>query len=154
MKKKDHSFAIISAAADIRFDKQSGLLKQYKVGQQDLMEEGFLLQPAFWRAPTDNDMGAKFHIKLIGWKKAQEEMRLNDLKVQKRKNLVEVSAAYDLPSVFAKLNVYYTINANGEMLVKQELYTDPSQDPGYLPRFGMNMIMPEGFEAVEYYGFQ
>lgn len=152
VKEKDHSFAIISATADIHFDKQSGLLKQYKVGQKDLLEKGFFLQPAFWRAPTDNDMGAKFHIKLISWKKAQEELRLTDMKVREKKNLIEVYAAYELPSVFAKLNVYYTINANGEMLVKQELYADTLQDPGYLPRYGMNMIMPEGYETIEYYG--
>lgn len=68
VKESDSFYSINSESIDIRFNKLNGLLEHYEVNQQDFIEDGYYLQPAFWRAPTDNDMGAKFQIKLIDWK--------------------------------------------------------------------------------------
>lgn len=79
-------------------------------------------------------------------------MRLVDFKILKKNNLVEVTAIYRLPFVFAKLKLVYTINAVGEILVRQEMKADTSKEVEVLPRFGMNMVMSKGFEIIEYYG--
>jgi beta-galactosidase len=152
VKESNSFYSIYSESIDIRFNKMNGLLENYEVNQQDFIEDGFYLQPAFWRAPTDNDMGAKFQVKLTDWKKAQEEMKLAGFKIRGKNNLVEVTAIYELPSVFAKLNLGYTINAGGEILVRQELKADTLKKVEILPRFGMNLVLPKGFEIVEYYG--
>ena len=42
----------------ISFDRE-GYICQMKYGQMDLMAEGATLRPNFWRAPTENDLGAR-----------------------------------------------------------------------------------------------
>lgn len=148
----DTDYTITSSSTTIRFSKQTGLLEQYVVNNQSYLEAGSFLKPAFWRAPIDRDMAAGYQKKLTGWKSAQENLQPAGFKVLEKKDLVVVNVSYDLPSVFAKLNVQYTINGKGEILIKQELLADTSKKAAILPRFGMNMVLPEGFEAVAYYG--
>ncbi|MBD0279493.1 MAG: beta-galactosidase, partial [Flavisolibacter sp.] len=59
---------------------------------------------------------------------------------------------YNLPDVSSKLVLQYSLNSNGELLVNQQLLADPSKSQPMLPRFGMNWILPEGFNTIEYYG--
>lgn len=145
-------YSVVSPSVKIRFNKKTGLLEQYEVNGLNLLKEGFSLAPAFWRAPTDNDMGAHFHKKLKDWKLAQENIQLLSINVKKQGDFAVVTASYKLPQVFAKLNVQYKINGKGEILVVQELLAHSSREAPVLPRFGMNMIMPEGFENIAYYG--
>jgi len=66
--------------------------------------------------------------------------------------LIHVKVWFTLPDVAAKLTFRYTINAAGEILVKQDLGVDESKKLPMLPRFGMKLILPEGFETIRYYG--
>ncbi len=97
-------------------------------------------------------MGAGLQLKLKQWKLAQQNLQLVSFNTQNKNNLVEVNASYNLPEVFAKLNVKYTINSNGEMLVNQNIIANDTANIAMLPRFGMNWILPQGFETIEYYG--
>lgn len=163
-------FTVSSKGMNIRFSKQTGLMDQYIVNGQNYIDEAKGLRPAFWRAPNDNDMGAFLQMRLKPWKTAQSNLRLTDFKAQQNKNLLTVKTSFDLPDVFAKLNINYTINSKGEIEIDQSMIADtskrvPSVMPGWmrrnrattesvpmLPRFGMNWILPEGFETIEYYG--
>jgi beta-galactosidase len=142
---------ISSAAMSLTFDKKTGFLTSYKVGTQSMIENGFSLRPNFWRGPTDNDMGAKLQTKLKVWKEATEQPVLESFKSKEANGLVIVDAAYALNSVSGKLHIQYTINAAGEVIVKQEYTADPKVKE-ILPRFGMKMVLPAGFEKIEYYG--
>ncbi len=145
-------YTITSPVASIRFNKQTGLPVQYIVNGQNLVEEKDGLAPAFWRAPTDNDMGAGLQLKLKQWKLAQNNLQLVSFNTQNNNNAVVVNASYNLPDVFARLNVSYTVNSNGEMLVSQQMIVSDTAKVPMLPRFGMNWILPQGFETIEYYG--
>lgn len=146
------SYSITSSSAAIRFNKTTGLLEQYQIKGQNLLESGFVLKPNFWRAPTDNDMGANLQLRLKDWKLAPANMKLNDLKVNEEQGLAVVNALYEMPDVSAKLNITYIINASGEILVKQSMTADKEAKEQVLPRFGMQWILPGGFEQIEYYG--
>jgi beta-galactosidase len=148
VKETETGYTFTSASSTIRFCKKTGLLVQYKVNNQNFIEENSGLRPAFWRATTDKDKAAN----MKDWKLAQENMQLSGFKVNKSENQIEVVVSYNLPSVFGKLNVHYTINGNGEILVDQELFADASKKVAMMPRFGMNMVLPAGFETVAYYG--
>lgn len=50
------------------FDKHDGYLCRYEMKGIQLMEEGGKLKPNFWRAPTDNDLGAGLQMKYAAWK--------------------------------------------------------------------------------------
>lgn len=145
-------YTIKSDKAMLKFNKSTGFLEQYVVNATNLLEDGFTLRPNFWRGPTDNDMGAKLQLTLKPWKLATDNVKLSDFSANQKGDIVVVKANYTLPDVSGKLKLQYTINASGEMLVKQQLIADTSVHKEILPRFGMKWILPRGFETIEYYG--
>ncbi|MBD0296015.1 MAG: DUF4981 domain-containing protein, partial [Flavisolibacter sp.] len=145
-------YSISASSVAVRFNKQTGLLEQYSVKGQNFLQDTLYLRPAFWRAPTDNDMGARLQIRLKPWKLAQQNLQLTNFTTQKQNDVVTVTASYNLPDVSSKLMLQYHLNSNGELLVNQQLLVDPSKSQPMLPRFGMNWILPEGFNTIQYYG--
>ena len=49
------------------FNKQNGYLSKYAVDGTEMLKEGAALTPNFWRAPTDNDMGAGLQNRYAAW---------------------------------------------------------------------------------------
>lgn len=144
---------ISSNKVAIAFDKKTGMLKKYAVGGVVLLDQNSLFRPNFWRAPTDNDFGAKFQTKLKDWKDAGLNPVLKEISSETQKNGIIVKVKYELPKVFANLDIEYLINTSGEILVNEKLsVTDSNKKVEMLPRFGMQWVVPEGFESVEYYG--
>ncbi len=107
-----------------------------------------------WRAPTDNDRNikhawfnefyncAKTHI----YKVNVEDKTENYIKI-----LIEFSVGGAVKKPVIKGNLYWSIYANGE--IKVEINADIRKDAPYLPRFGLQLIMPKGNELVEYFGY-
>ncbi len=148
----DKIWSITSPSIAIEFSKSTGLLTKYEVNKHSFLDNEVSATPAFWRAPLDNDMGAGLNKKLQDWKIAQSELKLENISVKESEGLVKVSSRFSLPGVFAKLTLQYTIQAKGEMVVDQQIVIDESKKIPMMPRFGMNWILPEGFETIEYYG--
>lgn len=147
----DRSYLIVSNNNfRIEFNKKNGYLTKYEVNGLDLMEEGSILKPNFWRAPTDNDFGAKLNHKYIAWK--NPEIRLTSFKHQLENKQVIVKASYTMPGVSAKLNLTYIINNIGAISVTQKMTTDKNAKVSNMFRFGMQMQMPCSFETIEFYG--
>lgn len=81
---------------------------------QPILKEGYQLQPNFWRAPNDNDMGVNLQIKLRPWKEAMDNPILLDWTFSTTKdNKIKVEAIYNLPQVFSKLTLNYELNSHG-----------------------------------------
>ena len=147
----DRSYLIVSNDNfRIEFNKKSGYLTKYEVNGLDFMEEGSILKPNFWRAPTDNDFGAKLNHKYRAWK--NPEIRLTAFKHQLENKQVIVEASYTMPGVSAKLNLTYTINNIGAIKVTQKMTADKNTKVSNMFRFGMQMQMPCSFETIEFYG--
>ena len=67
-----------------------------------MIAKGGTLKPNFWRAPTDNDMGAGIQQDYAVWR--NPEMQLTAFDVQKEKQatgdkqtIITVKASYDMP---------------------------------------------------------
>ena len=146
------SWTISSSDLSLEFSRSTGLITRYEVGKHSYIDAALSAKPAFWRAPSDNDMGAGLNRKLKDWKIAQSDMKLEKITVKDSAGLGIVGTVYALPGVFAQIKLQYTIQANGEMVIDQQLLVDDSKMVQILPRFGMNWILPEGFETIEYYG--
>ncbi len=146
------SWMITSPVLSLEFSKKSGLITKYVVNKRSYIDAEMSARPAFWRAPNDNDMGAGLQMKLKDWKKAQAELVLEKISAKDSSGFVKICTSFSLPKVFGKLNLNYTIQGKGEMLVDQHLALDKSKEVPMLPRFGLNWILPEGFETIEYYG--
>ena len=66
--KKKADLTVTAANYTVEFDQATGLLKRYEVGGNSLLAEAGTIKPNFWRAPTDNDMGAGANIAYKAWK--------------------------------------------------------------------------------------
>ena len=146
------AWTITSPALSMEFSKQNGFITKYEVNKRSYIDASMSARPAFWRAPSDNDMGAGLNKKLKDWKTAQAEIKLENISVKEVEGMAKVTATYFLPAVFAKLTIQYTVLAKGEVLVEQQMIADDSKTVPVMMRFGMNWILPEGFETIEYYG--
>ena len=134
----------------VRFNKMTGYMERYVVDRTEFIRKGVSLTPNFWRAPTDNDYGAKLQHKYAAWK--NPDLRLTSLKHETKEGQVIVSAEYDMRSVSAKLYLTYTINNRGAVKVNQKMVADKGKKASDMFRFGMQLVMPKDFEYVSYYG--
>ncbi len=147
-----HNYVVVKGDRfDIEFDRHTGFMTKYEVDGTDMIKDGSALTPNFWRAPTDNDFGAGLQNRFAAWR--NPEMKLTSLtKEIDSRGLAVVKADYDMPSVSAKLQLTYTINNEGAVLVNESLKADPSAKVSHMFRFGMQLPMPVEFDNIEYYG--
>ncbi len=109
------------------------------------------LAPNFWRAPTDNDRGNSMPDRQKFWKVAGPEKTLAGLTIKQiNPKTVLVSASWNLAQDKGLCNASYTIFGNGEVLV--ETIVMPDGNLIDMPRFGMQMAMPDGFDTLSWYG--
>lgn len=132
------------------FNKQNGYISKYAVDGTEMLKEGAALTPNFWRAPTDNDMGAGLQNKYAAWK--NPGLKLVSLNSKTENDQIVVNAEYDMKNVSAKLYLTYVINNEGAIKVTQKMTADKNATVSPMFRFGMQMQMPKCFETVEYYG--
>jgi beta-galactosidase len=132
------------------FHKQNGYLSKYAVNGTEMLKEGAALTPNFWRAPTDNDMGAGLQNRYAAWK--NPGLKLVSLNSKTENDQIIVNAEYDMKNVSAKLYLTYVINNEGAIKVTQKMTADKNAKVSPMFRFGMQMQMPKSFETVEYYG--
>lgn len=134
----------------IEFNKKNGYLTKYEVNGLDMIKDGAALRPNFWRAPTDNDFGARIHQKYIVWK--NPVTKLTSLKQRTENKQIIIDVTYDMPEVASNLLLTYIINNQGAIKITQKLITDKNAKIANMFRFGMQVQMPRSFETIEYYG--
>lgn len=148
----NHKFLVIVKGEDfvIEFDRNTGYMSRYEVNGIEMLAEGGLLTPNFWRAPTDNDYGAGLPVKYSAWK--NPEIILESINASMKGDLAVVNAVYSMPSVKAELRLSYEIDGAGAVRVTESLAADKTAEVSGMFRFGMQMRMPEAFSDIEYYG--
>ena len=135
----------------VYFNKSTGWIDYLDVDGRPMLEKGYSVKPEFWRAPTDNDMGAELHRKWVAWKEPQ--MELKSFKCEQSGNNYVVTADYKLPSVASQLLMTYTVTPNGEIIVNEKMQVDHNaKDKPELFRYGMQLVMPEAYTDIAYYG--
>ena len=136
----------------VSFNRQTGLISGYTVHGGDLLGDGGTLRPNFWRAVTDNDMGAGLHESMLAWR--NPEMKLTSLTAEKEKKQdpVTVKATYDMPGVKARLTMTYIILEGGAIHVTEQMSTMAGAEVSDMFRFGVVMDMPYDYDQSEYYG--
>ncbi len=151
-KKGETSITVETAHAKLAFDRTTGWLTTYEVDGKSLLGEGGTLKPNFWRAPTDNDMGAGMQKKFAAWRDPAFELQGLTVKKDKRKGNVEVAAAYLLPDIGARLTMTYTIfNEQGAMDVTMQMKAG-EKEASDMFRFGVAVQLPYAMDKSLYYG--
>ncbi|MDO4336424.1 MAG: glycoside hydrolase family 2 TIM barrel-domain containing protein [Bacteroidales bacterium] len=135
---------------EIEFNRHSGYITRYVVRGLDMLTKDGALTPNFWRAPTDNDFGAGLQLKYDAWR--NPEIKLTGLSTSEQDGMPVLTASYDMPGVKGHLSLSYLIGSDGAVKVTQEFTPEAGAEASDMFRFGMQLQMPEEFDAIEYYG--
>ena len=133
------------------FDKKIGALISLQYRGTELIESP--LRPDFWRAPTDNDRGRNMAVTQGIWRRAHEGAEVRGMSMQEypRWRAVVVKVEMSLPSVQAKWETFYTVYGRGDIVVSARF--KPSKiDLPKIPRLGMQMTLPRGFNRMTWLG--
>ena len=157
------TITVSGTAFTIQFDKTNGQMTSWTVGNTELLSAGPQLN--MWRAPTDND-GFKSPT-IIDWrmdKDLYEWRRLGFGDLQHRVESVttevvrdgEVRVAIETivgsnqqPEAFFHTQMF-TIRGDGSLRSDNAVQTNVKVR--HLPRVGINLQLPAGFENFEWYG--
>lgn len=159
------------------FDKKQGIATSYKVNGIEYFQDGFGLQPNFWRGPTDNDYGNGMPARLQIWKKSSKDFKVIETATRTENNIAVLKVVY-LLAAGNPYTIEYSIRPDGiihvnghfsslaateeEIELSEEARTATfSPDIAAarkatmglnVPRIGMRLRLPKNMEYVEYYG--
>lgn len=168
---------VSSSKVNFVFNKKSGIVTSYQVDGTEYFEDGFGIQPNFWRAPTDNDYGNGAPKRLQIWKESSKNFNVAEATTKEDGKNVILSVNYLLPAGNLYI-VNYKIYPNGVVNVtarftstemgaaqaevseatKTATFT-PGRDAARkksskleVPRIGVRFRIPASMETVQYFG--
>ena len=150
LKRTAESIVIKGESVEVTFAKKANwMLTKYN----DYLGNGGVLWPNFWRAVTDNDMGAGLPKRCGVWRAPTMTLKHIDARLDRGKRVATVTACYDMPQVKAVLTLTYVIHGNAVLDVTQSLEArgDSTRVPEML-NYGMMMQLPAQYDQVRYYG--
>ena len=124
--------------------KHSGMIDYLDIDGQPMLVDRQSVTPEFWRAPTDNDYGARLQQRFASWKNPQ--MKVTSFEASDN----GVVAKIDMP--MATLTMTYTLMADGAVIVRQQMEPKADAKESNMFRYGMQLQMPKQYNQVEYYG--
>ena len=142
-------FTIHSPTIRISFNRQTGWLVHYEIRGVDLLDDTLGLRSNFWW-PGYNDSATD-----SGWQAATRDPHLQLFSNTTSPEQIIVRTEYSLPATACLLHLSYSINANGEMVITQQVEPDTSQPLSRewpIPRFGMQWFLPAGYDTITEYG--
>ena len=151
--KKNNVVAVTTPNLTFKIDRTTGLISEYAYNGKSMLGEGGTLKPNFWRAPTDNDMGAGLQKKFKVWKNPQMNLKNIDVKKDKKANTVTIVTSFDMPEVQGQMDITYLVFANtGAVKVTEDFKATEGAKVSDMFRFGMLLQMPYSMEKSTYYG--
>lgn len=169
--------AATSSKVNFVFDKETGLVTSYQVNGTEYFNDGFGIQPNFWRAPNDNDYGNGEPKRLQIWKQSSKNFNVADAGIVMDGNAAILTVNYLLaagnlyivtyriyPSGVVKVDARFTSTdmqaAETEVSEATRMATfTPGNDEVRkaaaklnVPRIGVRFRLPAEMNKVEYFG--
>ena len=156
LKERDNKIEVSGKGFKALFDRKTGVMTSYKYKNTEYVNNEFGLRPFFWRAPIDNDYGARLPQRLEAWRTASyqdlnEDGIVEDISVVSGAATTTVTSKYVYPESKSTWEVTYTIYNNGTIKVDNTFDASDS-DTELIPRIGMRMQLPASVVNAEYYG--
>ena len=149
-KKYKDEIIIKGEKTKISFDLKMGTIKSYELNNQIIINSGG--QHNFWRAPIDNDYGAKTPIKYEEWKDIGKIRNNISYKVKKHKNTsIELHFEETILNNDAKLIKKYTIYPNGNIKIDNYLSNTSGTHSNFY-KFGDTYVLSKDFKKCSWYG--
>jgi beta-galactosidase len=134
----------------VAIDKETGIIASLKLKDVEFVEAG--PKPYFWRSPNDNDRGNKMPNRCGVWRNAGDNWQVKSTTVKQTSNSTAlVTVVGTLPDIAGDYTLNYTVHSSGDVLVDVSYQAGPKTLPE-IPRFGMQLKMPAGFENMKWYG--
>lgn len=137
----------------IAFDPTTGFATSYVIGGTELLARP--IEPNFYRAATDNDLGLRLNKKIADiamWQNPQ--LCLKGMNITEHERHVEIETSYELPRFGATLTMNYRIDSDGRMEICQKMSADKSRrDIADLTRFGVRFAADGRFYTLRFFGY-
>jgi beta-galactosidase len=133
----------------IGFNEQTGLLEHYKIAGKELIQSA--LEPHFWRAATDNDIGNSLQIRSKVWQHVFETAVLKEFKCTTTSAGYLVETSHLLPTVDAVCTLSYLVKGNGAVEIKYQLKVGKGKYPEP-QRIGMRVILNPDYDEASWLG--
>ncbi len=133
----------------IDFDKTKGTLTTFEFNGKSLIQKG--PEVNFWRAPNDNDYGAKTQKKFEEWKDVGKSGEVSSSIKQISKSKIEVTFIKSLFEGDAEYTQTYEIDGNGTIKISNNFNALNGEHTNFY-KFGNEMILPNSYQKIEWYG--
>lgn len=146
----EKQLAVAGRDFSVRFDKASGALVSLRSTQGELLAGG--LQPHFWRAPTDNDIGAKLPERLAVWKTMPGGAVLRSFTHERESDgALLIRTRSTMGDGAVDFGVDYRVDSGGSVRVSVR-FEPRTIDLPFLPRLGMQFTSPGALSKLEWFG--
>lgn len=173
----EESIRVSSSKVDFVFNNDEGVVTSYRIDGKEYFNEGFGIQPNFWRAPNDNDYGNGAPHRLQIWKQSSKNFNVIDRNVTYDGDNVAVGITY-LLAAGNLYNVIYNIYPSGIMKVDVKFHSADMEERTMeaseaaltatfspevsavrkessslmVPRIGMRFRLPKSMSNIKYFG--
>ncbi len=138
-----------NAEVAIGFNTHTGLLESYQIKGKELVQKA--LEPHFWRAATDNDIGNSLQIRSKVWQNIFQTAVLKELNCKATEKGYLVQTTHRLEAVDASCILSYLLKGNGEVEVNYQLKVGKGAQPEP-QRIGMRIILHGAYEQASWFG--
>lgn len=140
----DDALTLTAGGAVLQVDRATGLVRRYARDGRTLLVGG---APDFWRAPTDNDIGAGVPKTHAMWKRFSEARRLDGIAVQDNAIVVQ----HDMGDGSVRMVTRWTMAGDGTVHADVAFTPLLTTLPDPL-RIGLSFRMPTAFDMIRWYG--
>ncbi len=125
----------------------NGLITSYVYEGRDMIYENMPMKPNFYRAPTDNDFGARLQKRIGAWR--CPTITCQKVETDSEKGRVIVRSEMSVGDTLGTLTAEYTLYGDGRLHVRESMKSDTAL---MIFRYGMRMRLCNKFNRVSYYG--
>jgi beta-galactosidase len=131
------------------FNKEEGLLTSYSYKKKSLIQKGAAVN--FWRAPNDNDFGARTQDKYREWIDAASKTNVISSINQKDKTSIIIEFKRAIFNGDAAYTQTYSIDGNGAIKITNDFNAIKGKHSN-MYKFGNEIVLPETYKTIEWYG--
>jgi beta-galactosidase len=131
------------------FDDRSGALRSLRVDGRELLAAP--VRPEFWRAPTDNDRGARIPAALAVWRQAGPSSTVVSRELLTLPGALVLNYRLRVPAGETQAELSYRIQGDGDIQVTFSLSPAGDRLP-VLPRIGLSLAIDSAFDTWTWFG--
>ena len=150
LKESKENCTITGDKFEIVFDLKKGILSGYSVKGEQFIAEG--PKPSFWRAPTDNDIGAGFNVSQRKWRNAYDNATdVQSIVSKNNDGSIHIKFSTKWIDGEASHQQTFTVYGDGSIKVNNEFTAIKGKNP-LLMRAGNDLVINKNFNTINWYG--